>query len=90
MKKIILSFAVIGLLFSTPSAAQQNQIDPDQLKKSIEVMFSAMLDVLSSPQMATAMAKFYKSFYDSLIEQGFSEADAMKIVTSTPLPIGNK
>ncbi len=87
MNRIFVAVLAFGLLFSKPSLAQQQQVDTEQLTQQIEVMFMAMLDVLSSPRMGIAMAKFYRSFYDGLIEQGFTKEEAMKIISSTPLPI---
>ena len=78
------------LILATPATAQQQQMSPDQLKTSIGAMFSAVLEVLASPKMGSAMAKFYRSFYDGLIAEGFSEEEALKIVSSTPLPISSK
>ena len=91
MKKLGALAILVSLLIASPSVAQQNQnIDPAQMKQAIELMFNSVLEVLSDPKMGVSMAKFYRSFYDGLIQQGFSKEEAMKIITATPLPIGQK
>lgn len=90
MRIVFVALFSLILLASEPAKAQGNQMDPEQLRSTMEIMFGVMLDVMTSPDMAEAMARFYKNLYDALIAQGFTEEQAMEITTSMPLPISNK
>ena len=52
----------------------------DRMSKQMADMLQAQVDAMSSPALTDAMAKFAKNYFDSLVKQGFSKADAMEIV----------
>jgi hypothetical protein len=54
--------------------------------KMMQAMITAQLDVLSQPDTATKMATYVKNLHDALIAKGFNADQAMRIVTSLPLP----
>jgi len=39
-----------------------------------------------APELPVALAKFKKRYYDALIKEGFTKDEALKIITSEPLP----
>jgi hypothetical protein len=39
-----------------------------------------------APELAGALAKFEKRYYDALVKEGFSKEEALKIITSQTLP----
>lgn len=68
---------------STPlQAEEKQQLSPDLLMEPMKVMMKSMLEVMASPEVADAMASFYKQLYDALQDRGFSKDEAMQIVVS--------
>lgn len=49
-------------------------------------MLKAMTKTMAEPQIAQNMATFARNYYQALIERGFTEEEALKIVTSTGVP----
>ena len=39
-----------------------------------------------APELPAALAKFEKRYYDALVKEGFTKDEALKIITSQPLP----
>lgn len=75
----------------------------EQLTKEMEAMMGPMMGQmmggmvegmaksLAKPEVAEYYATFMRSYYLALINRGFTEEEAMKIVTSTSVPsIGGK
>ena len=54
--------------------------------KMVEAMMETQLTVLAKPESAEKVARYIKNLHDALIKQGFSKDEAMKIVTSLPIP----
>jgi len=52
----------------------------EQLAMAQEVMVASLKNVSSNPELFTYAAKCYHLLYKELIEQGFSEEQAMSIV----------
>jgi len=87
LRKSVL-IALLLSVIATPALAQNRaKADPEAFKGLMGAMMKAMFSVLSDPEMGESMAKFYRNFHDSLVAQGFTKEQAMKIVTSTPLPL---
>ena len=70
---------------------------PEEMQKSMQSMvpmwgrvMTAMLEnvakKLSEPQIAEYYASFMRNYYLALIKQGFTEEQALKIVTATGVP----
>ena len=49
-------------------------------------MLKAMTKTMAEPQIAQNMAVFARNYYKALMDQGFTEEQALKIVTSTTVP----
>jgi hypothetical protein len=54
--------------------------------KMVEAMIEAQLSVVSKPESAEKMARYVKNFQEALVKQGFSREEALRIVTSLPMP----
>lgn len=54
--------------------------------KMVQIMTEAQLDVLAKPESSEKVARYIKNLYDALIKEGFPKEDALRIVTSLPLP----
>ena len=49
-----------------------------------------VLTFLKDEELVEALAKFYRQLYDALTKKGFSNEDAIKILTAQPLPTFKK
>jgi hypothetical protein len=49
-------------------------------------MLQARLAAMADPKTAEQLAKFSRNYFNALVAQGFSEDQALKIVTSVGLP----
>jgi len=56
------------------------------LKAVYEPMFNAFYSTLGKPEILAKMAKFQRGYYEALIREGFSKDEALKIISSAPLP----
>ena len=52
----------------------------------IESMISAKLKFYAQPETANAIAAFTRNYYDALIKRGFTEEQALKIVSTVGVP----
>lgn len=75
------------------SVAKQLSADPSDIKKRIRAslisqreMIKARLEAMSDPETAALLAKFSRVYYESLIKEGFSKGEAMKLVQSVGIP----
>lgn len=50
-------------------------------------LMDGILTQLAKPETAAKLAKFQKQHFDALVKEGFSQDDALKIVTSTQVPL---
>ena len=54
-------------------------------------MLKSMSKTMAEPQIAQNLATFTRNYYQALMDRGFTEEQALKIVTSTGLPnLGGK
>ena len=51
---------------------------------------SSTVSAWAQPETAQNLAIFTKNYYDALLAQGFTRADALRIVTSTRIPNFNE
>lgn len=80
---------------------QPNQPTPEQMQQVMEATFSSMvpymakmveamiqgqLRVLAQPESAAQMATYIRNFYNELVKQGFTEAQALQIASSVAVP----
>lgn len=83
------------------SAAEGQQMTPDQeqqmlqqnmnlmipvLGQMMKAMMQAQLDILSDPKTAEALAIYTKSYYDALIKKGFTKEESLSIVMHMGIP----
>jgi hypothetical protein len=54
--------------------------------KVTDTAIAAQLSALAKPETAQKMARYVKNFQNALIKEGFTREEALKIVTSMPLP----
>jgi hypothetical protein len=58
--------------------------------KATDIALAAQLAALAKPETAEKMARYVKNFQNALLKDGFSREEALKIVTSLPLPTTSK
>ena len=78
-----------------PTAEEVRQMMQGVMGPMMGEMMSSMLKsmskTLAEPQIAQNLATFTRNYYQALIDRGFTEEQALKIVTSTGLPnLGGK
>ena len=86
MKRTIKTTALTTLFFMASSAySNDSQLDnmTKQLSAQLKVQMKAQLEIMSDPKMIKAKAKYLKSFYEALIEEGFRKDQAMEIVIAS-------
>ena len=71
----------------TPEDMQKNlQAMAPMMGTMMTMMLESMAKKLAEPQMAEYYATFMRNYYLALVKQGFTEDQALKIVSSTGLP----
>lgn len=80
----------------TPEELQQANAMMEQMMvpmmgQMMSVMLESMASKLAEPQIAQNLATFTRNFYLALKDRGFSEEEAIRIVTSAGFPaVGGK
>ncbi len=72
-----------------PSAEEVQQMMGNMMAPMADMMglmLEGMAKTMAKPQIAEHFATFTRNYYDALIARGFTEEEAMKIVTSSGLP----
>jgi hypothetical protein len=93
---VLAVIAVANAQIIKPQAPAANQIMKDlessvAIKvKAAEIEVAAQMSALAKPETAEKMARYVKNFQNALIKEGFSKEEALKIVTSMPLPTASK
>jgi len=93
---LVLASAAIMLLTMPEQAAPQKEGDPSgeeimqmmgpMMNDMMAGMMAGLLDYMAKPEAAQKLATFTRNYYEELIKQGFTEDQALKIITSMPLP----
>ena len=65
-----------------PSPAEQQQMMQQAMGGMMGLMMESMARSMAKPEFAQNMATFMRNYYKALIAQGFTEEEALKIVTS--------
>lgn len=52
----------------------------------MKLMLSGMAEAMAEKKFAENLATFAKNYYDALVTRGFSEEEAMRIVSSAGFP----
>ena len=68
-----------------PSPEEQ-QMMQQMMSSMMGLMMEGMARSMAKPEFAQNMAAFMRNYYKALIAQGFTEEEAMKIVTSAGIP----
>ena len=91
----------LTLLSPSALAQQSNPPSPEQVQqmmeatlgsmipymaKLVEAMIQSQLRVLARPESAAQMATYVRNFYNELVKQGFTEAQALQIASSLAVP----
>ena len=50
-------------------------------------LIDSILTQLAKPEMAAKLARFQRQHFDALVKEGFNPEEALKIVTSTQVPL---
>ncbi|MDU0355149.1 hypothetical protein RS130_15670 [Paraglaciecola aquimarina] len=82
MKATSIIFALC-LVSSTNNAAQNTSQEPNKLDFVNQQLATQKLNELlaiSTPELINAQAEYYRKLHQALINNGFSEEDALKIV----------
>ena len=98
---LLLSF-VAGVVLAPlgPAAAQEGQREPSQeevqmmmqntmipmMGEMMNVMMDSMARTLAKPQIAENFASFTRNYYDALRTRGFTDEEALRIVTAAGIP----
>lgn len=73
-------------------AAHQSGFDNPAMKKmyaqTVQMMLESTLEYYESSEVLKRIAKLNKKYYDALVEAGFTEEQAVKIVSETSLLAG--
>jgi hypothetical protein len=92
---LVMALAVISVANAQSSKSQTpvvNQIMKDLdasvpvTVKATDISVAAQVSALAKPETAEKMARYVKNFHNALIKEGFTKEEALKIVTSMPLP----
>src|SRR5436305_14588904 len=68
----------------SPAPAAKPQFQPPDMTG----MWTQMMNVMYSPERATQLAHFQKSYYDALVKEGFTKDEALSIVrVSQPMSL---
>ncbi len=68
-----------------PSPEEQ-QMMQQMMGSMMGLMMEGMARSMAKPEFAKNMAIFMRNYYKALIEQGFTEEEAMRVVISSGLP----
>ena len=66
-----------------PSPAEQQQMMQQAMGGMMGLMMESMARSMAKPEFAQNMAAFMRNYYKALIAQGFTEEEALNIVTSS-------
>ncbi len=80
-----------------PSPSPQKEPTPEEMQKlmgawmlpmadMMGLMLERMADTMAKPVIAENFATFSRNYYKALIARGFTEEEALKIVTASGLP----
>jgi D-ribose pyranose/furanose isomerase RbsD len=58
----------------------------DNMARMTETMTVAQLNIAAKPETAERIAEFKKNLYDALLRKGFTQDQAIAIVSATALP----
>lgn len=84
MKISALLCVVTMLAMQTSAYANpQRNFVYDSLSEKLSQELKASLKVMNDPEIIEANATYIRGLYEALVKQGFSEADALKLVAAS-------
>jgi len=100
MKKLACVIVAL-LLVGAQAEADEHQMTPEKQQQMLQMqmemmspmigmmvkgMMETMFDFLAKPETAEKLAVYTRNYYDALIKKGFSEEEALRIVTAIGFP----
>lgn len=82
MKTIIFSLLIVTTLFSASTFAN-NDSQYEQMAKQLSKQLETSMKVMNDPKLIKANAKYIKSLYEALVEEGFTKEQALQLVAAT-------
>lgn len=74
-----------------PTAAEMQEMMGPMMAQMMASMIKSMSQTMAEPAVAQNLATFTRNYYKALVDRGFTDEEAMKIVTSTGMPnLGGK
>ena len=70
----------------SPTAVEMQQMMGPVMTEMMSSMLKGMTKTMAEPQIAQNLATFTRNYYQALMDRGFTEEQALKIVTSTGFP----
>lgn len=81
----------------TPADTARGQLPPAEMNQQMEQMQGMMasvmrnvtqstMEALADPETARNLARFTRNYYNALVEEGFTEEQALRIVSSMGFP----
>jgi hypothetical protein len=99
MKKILPWVAIVlagaALIVVLPQRAKtQSEVEPENImgmmgpmmSQMMDAMTESMLSTMAKPETTERLATFARNYHDALVAKGFSEEEAIKILTSVGMP----
>ena len=87
MKRTFKSFILVVGIFSFTHSLASEPTQMDNMMKNLmsqqRVQMEALLEMMADPKMLKAQARYYKKLYDALIAEGFSQEQAIQIVSAS-------
>jgi|GEM_PF-1964640 len=80
-KSIIVLICFIS--FSAISVENKGDSITDQLQQILDHQLQLKVDMMTDPRMIEAKAKFARKLFDELLKQGFTEEQALIIVSGS-------
>jgi len=78
----LLSVLFVATVFSNTVNANNNSMS-ENMAKQLSQQLEASLKVMNDPKLIKANAKYIRSLYSALIEEGFTKEQAMQLVSAT-------
>ena len=79
----MMTFFFSILLASSSANAQQKQAFDDMLTRQLHQELTATLSVQQDPDIVKAQAKAIRALYQALVEEGFTQDQALTLVAAT-------
>ena len=82
MYKKLFSILFAATIFSSPVKAN-NQAISENMVRQLSQQLEVSMKVMNDPKLIKANAKYIRSLYNALIEEGFNKEQAMQLVSAS-------